>query len=51
MVKVTHIVEKMRENLLTWFGHVQRRPLSAPVRKCNDINLNRAGVRGRIKLT
>lgn len=33
MVKVTSIGDKMREYLLRWFGYVQCRPLSAPVRK------------------
>lgn len=47
-VKVAPIVEKMRENCLRWFGHVQRRILSAPVRKCDDISLNQ--VRGNLAL-
>ena len=29
----------MRESRLRWFGHVQRRPPSAPVRKCESLAL------------
>lgn len=41
----------MRDNCLRWFGHIQNRHLSAPIRKCDDINLNKAGGRGKAKLT
>ncbi|KAM1019201.1 hypothetical protein ACFX2I_040617 [Malus domestica] len=33
-VGVAEIVGKLRENWLRWFGHVQRRPIDAPVRRC-----------------
>ncbi|TQE13369.1 hypothetical protein C1H46_000936 [Malus baccata] len=32
-VGVAEIVGKLRENQLRWFGHVQRRPTDAPVRR------------------
>ncbi|GLS47117.1 hypothetical protein GCM10007884_51210 [Methylobacterium brachythecii] len=49
---VAPIEQKMRENRLRWFGHVQRRPLDAPVRKCEVLipDCNTRG-RGRPKLT
>ncbi|RXH86146.1 hypothetical protein DVH24_017199 [Malus domestica] len=36
----------MRENRFRWFGHVQRRPTDAPVRKC-DYGTEVQGRRGR----
>ena len=44
------IGDKLRENRLRWFGHVSRRPIDAPVRKVEMININgsRKG-RGRPK--
>ena len=30
MIEVASIEEKMRENRLRWFGHIQRRPTNAP---------------------
>ena len=49
-VGVASIQDKMRESRLRWFGHVQRRPLTAPVRKCEVLDLGdfRRG-RGRSK--
>lgn len=40
----------MRNNPLRWFNHIQHRLLSAPVRKCEDFNLNQPRGRGRTKL-
>ena len=34
---MTSIEDKMRETRLRWFGHVRRRPIDAPVRKCETI--------------
>ena len=38
-IGVASIEEKMRENRLRWFGHVQRKPTDAPVRRVERINL------------
>ncbi|GKD30211.1 hypothetical protein Tco_1240989 [Tanacetum coccineum] len=40
----------MRERRLRWFGHVKRRPQSAPVRRVKPLTINRARRRGRPKL-
>ena len=50
IVGVASIEDKMRESRLRWFGHVQRRPLTAAVRKCEVLDLGdfRRG-RGRPK--
>ena len=46
LVKVAPIDEKMRESRLRWFGHVKRRSVAAPVRRCERIDLP-GGKRGR----
>jgi hypothetical protein len=49
---VAPIEEKLVQYRLRWFGHVQRRPLEAPVHRgviSRDINIMRG--RGRPKLT
>lgn len=43
-VKVAPIVEKNERESLRQFGHIQRNPLSAPGRQCDDINLNQGGL-------
>ena len=49
LVKVAPIDEKMRESRLRWFGHVKRRSVAAPVRRCERIDLP-GGKRGRGRL-
>ena len=41
-IGVASIEKKMRENCLRWFGHVQRRPTDAPVRRVKRIKLGQA---------
>ncbi|KAM2423333.1 hypothetical protein ACFX1W_021073 [Malus domestica] len=43
---IAKIERNMRENRFRWFGHVQRRPTDAPVRKC-DYGTEVQGRRGR----
>ena len=43
---VAPIEEKVRESRLRWFGHVKRRSVAAPVRRCETINPP-GGKRGR----
>ena len=51
-LEVAPIEDKMRENRLRWFGHVQRRPFSAPVRRIDEIIVDGARrFRGRPKMT
>ncbi|RXH84533.1 hypothetical protein DVH24_032817 [Malus domestica] len=45
-VGVAKIEENIRENRLQWFGHVQRRPINASVRRC-DYGTEVQGRRGR----
>jgi len=46
LAKVAPIEEKMGESRLRWFGHVKRRSVVAPVRRCESIDLP-GGKRGR----
>ena len=39
MIEVATIKEKMRENRLRWFGHIQRRPTNNPVRKSDVFHI------------
>ena len=41
----------MRENRLRWFGHVQRKPIEAPVRRIETIIVEGKRSRGRPKIT
>ncbi|GJR56637.1 ataxia telangiectasia mutated family protein [Tanacetum coccineum] len=49
-LQVATIVNKMREGRLRWFGHVKRRPQSAPVRRVEAIVVDGVRRRGRPKL-
>ena len=35
---VAFIENKIRETRLRWFGHIRRRPMDAPVRRCETID-------------
>ena len=49
---VAPIGDKMRESRLRWFGYVQQRPMTAPVRRSETIQVEGARRnRGRPKLT
>ena len=37
LAEVAPIEEKLRETRLRWFGHVKRRSVAAPVRRCEMI--------------
>ena len=51
LVGVALIEEKMRENRLRWFGHVERRPIDAPVRRVEKIDIEQSKkLRGRPKM-
>jgi len=39
LVKVASIEDKMRETRRRWFGHVKRRSVNVPVRRCKRINI------------
>ncbi|XP_071695026.1 uncharacterized protein [Rutidosis leptorrhynchoides] len=45
-LEVGNIVNKMREGRLRWFGHVRRRPPTAPVRRVEALTVG--GVRRRV---
>ncbi|GJZ56859.1 hypothetical protein Tco_0612353 [Tanacetum coccineum] len=47
---VDFIIDKMREGRLRWFGHVKRRPQSAPVRRVEAMVVKGSRRRGRPKL-
>ncbi len=38
-VGIAPIEDKMRESRLRWFGHICRRPIGAPVRKCENLDV------------
>ena len=45
---MTSIADKIREVRLRWFGHINRRSMDAPMRKCENIKrLDRKRSRGR----
>ena len=48
---VAPLSAKMRENKLRWFGHVQRKPIEAPVRRIENIIVEGKRNRGRPKKT
>ncbi|GKC62912.1 polyprotein, partial [Tanacetum coccineum] len=47
---VDSIIDKMREGRLRWFGHVKRRPETAPVRRVEAMLVEGSRRRGRPKL-
>nr|GEU46357.1 hypothetical protein [Tanacetum cinerariifolium] len=49
VLEVDSIIDKMREERLRWFGHVNRRPQTAPVRRVEAL-VDGARRRGRPKL-
>ena len=49
-LEVENIISKMREGRLRWFGHVRRRPQSAPVRKVAALVVDGVRRRGRPNL-
>ncbi|GJS71704.1 hypothetical protein Tco_0704545 [Tanacetum coccineum] len=49
-LEVENIINKMREGRLRWFGHVRRRPQSAPVRRVEALVVDGLRRRGRPKL-
>ncbi|XP_071729368.1 uncharacterized protein [Rutidosis leptorrhynchoides] len=46
-MEVESIINKLREGRLRWFGHVMRRPLTAPVRRVEALTLEGVRRRGR----
>ena len=52
LVGVAPIEDKMRENRLQWFGHVGRRPIDAPVKRVEKIDIEQdKKLKGRPKMT
>nr|GEY69047.1 TMV resistance protein N [Tanacetum cinerariifolium] len=49
-LEVETIINKMREERLRWFGHVKRRPQSAPVRRVEALVVDGMRRRSRPKL-
>lgn len=49
-LEVETIISKMREGRLRWFGHVRRRPQTAPVRRVEALMVDGLRRRGRPKL-
>nr|GEX75037.1 hypothetical protein [Tanacetum cinerariifolium] len=49
-LEVESIIHKMREGRLRWFGHVRRRPQTAPVRRVEALFFDGLRRRGRQKL-
>ena len=47
---VESIINKLREGRLRWFGHVKRRPQTAPVRRVEAMVVEGMRRRGRPKL-
>ena len=52
LVVVASIEDKMRENRLRWFDHIGRRPMDAPVRMVEKIDIEQGiKLKGRPKMT
>nr|GEZ08626.1 hypothetical protein [Tanacetum cinerariifolium] len=49
-LEVESIINKTREVRLRWFGHVRRRPQSAPVRRVEAMVVDELRIKGRPKL-
>ncbi|KAJ8557154.1 hypothetical protein K7X08_002779 [Anisodus acutangulus] len=45
-MEVASVEDKMREARLRWFGHVQRRNINSPVRRCERLGMD-GYMRGR----
>jgi len=48
-IGVASIEDKRRETRLRWFGHVRRRPMDVPMRRCETIECLEYRSRGRPK--
>ena len=52
LIGVAPIEDKMRENRLRWFGYIGRRPMDAPIRRVEKIDIEQGKkLRGRPKMT